>query len=921
MVSKRQSSSNKSSLKDLWKQLKGSDKVDVSALPLEFDALTYLDLNPDVAQSGLNPFWHYVVQGQREQRPFSKPQVSAGARTSQALPEDFDPEEYRRVNPDLANYQGDLREHFLRYGIQELRRYRTGRPPVVPALEKYAPIPDDFDPDIYLALNPDMGVVHPYEHYAKHGVVEKRPYRLPVPMACLGSEFEPAKPTVLLVSHEATRTGAPILTWNICRQLSNTHNTVVLLLASGPLLTNFQCDAHATYLVPEAKHNATVARHVVDVLRQRHSFDYGILNSIETGALCEPLTVAGVPSLLLIHEFAANTMPRDKFLHARIWASLTVFSTELTKADAVDCFPNLFDQALVMPQGRCIVPPTIQASPSAAYASDVEGKSVPDVVQTKRKLVIGLGSVCLRKGVDLFIEVATRMEKASGQQSWEFLWVGGGYPDYDPEYSALLKDQMSRAGLGDRIHIVAETDDLDSLYATASLLVLSSRLDPLPNVAIDAICEGLPVVCFDRATGIADVLKAHGLQKQCVADYLDATDMAQKALLLLDDQTAPVVRQALRNIGADAFSMPSYCDALVNLQREATNRWSAPSVTVSELINGQHFDAPYYLGRPLGSYQPQLSERTLCWDYVLKTSLSTVIRKPLPGFNPLAYREQYGLPPGVDPLLHHMKNPDHRTNALITPCSCEPSDSSMQQSKVALHIHAYYPELLPDILARLQANHTVVDVFVTVNSQAKADQVERMLLSSGMQHAQVECVPNVGRDVYPFLDLCGSIIDRYDVIGHIHTKKSPHVVDGSDLVVRWRELLLGNLLGSHQEPRMQDRIIGHMDRHQEIQIVFPDDPHVMGWGKNESIARQLVSEEEFSQLPRQFDFPVGTMFWSRAAYLRNFVEMNLPKRFTPAEPLPIDGTVLHAWERLLGAKAAVGASPCYAMTVVSGLTR
>ena len=65
MASKRRPSSNKSSLKELLKQLKGSDRVDVSELPLEFDARTYLDLNPDVAQSGFNPYWQYIVQGRK----------------------------------------------------------------------------------------------------------------------------------------------------------------------------------------------------------------------------------------------------------------------------------------------------------------------------------------------------------------------------------------------------------------------------------------------------------------------------------------------------------------------------------------------------------------------------------------------------------------------------------------------------------------------------------------------------------------------------------------------------------------------------------------------------------------------------------------------------------------------------------------
>ena len=920
MVSKRQPPTNKSPLKDLLKQLMGSDRVDVSALPLEFDARTYLSLNPDVAVSGLNPYWHYIVLGQRENRPYSKAQVPTGSISPQALPEDFDPEEYRRVNPDLANYEGDLQEHFLRYGIEELRRYKMGCPPVVPAIDKYKRIPSDFDPDIYLTLNPDLADVHPYEHYSKHGVVEKRPYRLPTPTACHGREFDPGKPTILLVSHEATRTGAPILTWNICKQLSASHNTVVLLLASGPLLTNFQFDAHATYLVPEAKHNPNTARHVVDVLQQKYPFKYAILNSIETGTLCEPLTVAGVPNLLLIHEFAANTMPQDKFLHTRIWASLAVFSTELTKSDAVNCFPGLFDNAPVMPQGRCVVPPSVNTSQDAAFLSEIPMRSAPEIANTARKLVIGLGSVCIRKGVDLFIEVATRMEALSGQQAYEFLWVGHSHLIHNPEYSAFLKDQMHRAGLQDRIHIAAETDDLNSLYEKASLLVLSSRLDPLPNVAIDAICEGLPIVCFDKASGIADVLKAHGLQQQCVAEYINTTDMAQKALNLLEDSVEPVVRKALQGIGSEAFSMQKYCSDLIEMQVEASSRWKSASTKVDELLERKYFDATYYLGRAPSSHRSEPTERRLCWEYVLGTQLNTSIRKPRPGFNPLAYRERHSLPSTQEPLLHHMTQSDSRAIELITPTSCDPSDRSTQQSRVALHLHAYYPDLLSEILLRLRANEAALDLFITVDTDAKSDEVKRILLSFGMQQTHVECLPNVGRDVYPFLTLCQSIINQYDVIGHLHTKKSPHVSDGSDLVQRWRELLLGNLLGSEHEPRMLDRIIAYMDKHPEVRIVFPDDPHVMGWGKNEAMARQLVSDEVFSELPRQFDFPVGTMFWSRAAYLHSFLEMNLPARFTPVEPLPIDGTVLHAWERLLGAKAA-GSPPRYAMTFVPGLTR
>ena len=129
---------------------------------------------------------------------------------------------------------------------------------------------------------------------------------------------------------------------------------------------------------------------------------------------------------------------------------------------------------------------------------------------------------------------------------------------------------------------------MNSLYEKASLLVLSSRLDPLPNVAIDAICEGLPIVCFDKASGIADVLKAHGLQQQCVAEYINTTDMAQKALNLLEESVEPVVRKALQGIGSEAFSMQKYCSDLIEMQVAASSRWKSASAKVDELLERAH---------------------------------------------------------------------------------------------------------------------------------------------------------------------------------------------------------------------------------------------------------------------------------------------------------------------------------------------
>lgn len=56
-------------------------------------------------------------------------------------------------------------------------------------------------------------------------------------------------------------------------------------------------------------------------------------------------------------------------------------------------------------------------------------------------------------------------------------------------------------------------------------------------------------------------------------------------------------------------------------------------------------------------------------------------------------------------------------------------------------------------------------------------------------------------------------------------------------------------------------------------------------------------------LPERFVFPVGTMFWASPDYLRPFTALRPDWQREAPEPLPADGTILHAIERMFGAVA------------------
>ena len=65
------------------------------------------------------------------------------------------------------------------------------------------------------------------------------------------------------------------------------------------------------------------------------------------------------------------------------------------------------------------------------------------------------------------------------------------------------------------------------------------------------------------------------------------------------------------------------------------------------------------------------------------------------------------------------------------------------------------------------------------------------------------------------------------------------------------------------------------------------------------MAETIAKKMGINTLPDDLDFPVGTMFWARTEALRPLTDLGLTDADYPAEPLPVDGTILHALERLL----------------------
>ncbi len=470
-----------------------------------FDARSY-GAAAEAGAQGLDPALHYVLVGEgRGLKPSSS----------------FDPVYYGERYPEVVAWGGNRLGHFLEWGKVQGRRA--------------FPVADT------LAF-PLVGI-------------------------------EPERPTLLILIHEASRTGAPILGWNIARRLCNQANVVAILMREGPLLQAFAEVANAVVtLVGKENFDALEASWLARRLAEIYRPLYVIANSVETRFLVPGLEDQGVPVVTLVHEFSGYTKPSGILQQLYERSAEIVFPAEIVRRASEIDYPFLkLRRTHLLPQGPSDVPRSCVPTDDPKHAETarrIRSRLRPDGA-TDDLVVVGMGFVDWRKGVDLFIATATAVLAREPEAPVRFMWIGHGYFVADTlDVSVYLSEQVARSRLGNRFGFMDPVEDIESIYQEADVLFLSSRLDPLPNVAIDAVLRNIPVVCFAEASGMAEILASNVETRELVVPHLDVGAAAALiGALAADRDKLRRFGDAVRELGRERFNMETYVGALDDLGR------------------------------------------------------------------------------------------------------------------------------------------------------------------------------------------------------------------------------------------------------------------------------------------------------------------------------------------------------------------
>lgn len=146
------------------------------------------------------------------------------------------------------------------------------------------------------------------------------------------------------------------------------------------------------------------------------------------------------------------------------------------------------------------------------------------LINEKRKIILSVGRLEYQKGFDRLIESFSKI--ANDLLDWDLVILGDG-----PERKNL-EFLIDKLGIKGRVFLPGKAGNISDWYKRADIFVLSSRFEGFPNVLVEAMSYGCPVISFDCDTGPSEIIR-NGIDGILVPqDDIEAFTSALKELAL-----------------------------------------------------------------------------------------------------------------------------------------------------------------------------------------------------------------------------------------------------------------------------------------------------------------------------------------------------------------------------------------------------
>lgn len=227
------------------------------------------------------------------------------------------------------------------------------------------------------------------------------------------------------------------------------------------------------------------------------------------------------------------------------------------------------------------------------------------------------------------------------------------------------------------------------------------------------------------------------------------------------------------------------------------------------------------------------------------------------------------------------------------------------QPSVALFMHIYYPEMIPEMRAYAENMPPYADIYISTNTKEKKAAIEAGMRGVGNK-LTVVIVENRGREYAGFFIGLRSYVRNYDYICIVHGKKSryekPYIIGDSFSYHCFENTLatadfVHNVLATFEENPRLGLLVPPTPEHgmyystigREWRGDYPGLVETMkGWG--------IKAPTDPNKPPVA---PLGGFFWFRSTALQKLFDHDFEYEVFPEEPCTtVDGTIMHIIERI-----------------------
>ena len=165
--------------------------------------------------------------------------------------------------------------------------------------------------------------------------------------------------------------------------------------------------------------------------------------------------------------------------------------------------------------------------------------------RSKGYVMLAVGRLDPVKGFDRLIRVFARLNAV--HPDWILRIVGQGQ-EYDH-----LSDLIQAEGCQSVIELCGAASDMSAQYQQADVLVLSSHVEGFPNVILEALAHGLPVVSVDCQTGPRECI-THGVNGLLVPqDDMVGLEQACSAIMSDHEMRKRMASEAVDSVRSFTF--------------------------------------------------------------------------------------------------------------------------------------------------------------------------------------------------------------------------------------------------------------------------------------------------------------------------------------------------------------------------------